>query len=932
MTTEKLENEDQDAQHLDVSRAALTQIITGTIAATKVSESIAEHARSIISNIGLSIQPKRDNFTIREWLDNVVLQTKDNSPESQASWQLVHLALGVAVLRHKARQNQPVDGVDLEFVWGLVRDAVTDPILAPLLPGASRSAQGFLSVPLCSLIKDNRIDELWRLHVWLPDGHRGNHDFAIHSHQPFAQSWILAGEGRDHQYAVTDPEAKCALGTPYAQYRISWSGTGKTHGTAYVPHQPYSIVENTGKIVHIKQVETALHTRDMRYTVGAGVLHRTKVPSDALHATLFYFDSSRGFIQDAPVLGPPDGESYKQYRDVGSQPPCSLANMVEAVRSFERLMEEGQQYTRSGNLEMALRNFNSALALCESGVASSAIPNGDRYKQFVFTKLGGTYRRFGKYEQAKDFLEQAMAMTASSELRIEASGELGVIYRHMDLLDDAERVLRIQYETAKEFQAERFACRSIGNLGMVNYQLSQKRQDEPLLKLATDQLLERVERSRQIKDTIDSQDLDGATREQWLKDAITWETIGLSRLSLCHSARGDAKKAVRAAFEALILARTFEDVNVVAMGRFFYGRALLLDGQRDAALQQFNSHDGCTPALAFCKEPSDEHRQYLRELIDAGADMSVTDGHGYNALDYATFAGDAKAQDIVLEGLCRQSGGMEDFNTLSLLHKESKLRKGYRELFQERLRPVLLAGGGDPDRSISELRRVYAESLAEDLNKKAMFDVLKFVPYSDFLAFGRFPRSSDGLVQEFKVSKTPGNNSDPKSSADYLIFFSYRWINKEPNAKTPDDRQHTQYRRMIAATEEFLKMHPHVNRDRLGVWVDFVCVDQDDPMSGVSALPMIIAQCNAIISLSDNQLHERAWCSVESIMIQTLKRVYNVHVWYEQVLDDGTDGIRNCILRDGPMDLRIVMADKRLTFETDRPKVLFLERQCKLLA
>ncbi|KAJ4404927.1 hypothetical protein N0V85_004783 [Neurospora sp. IMI 360204] len=925
MTTGKLNNEGHDAQHLDVSRSALIQIITGVIAATKVSEAISEHARSIISNTGLTIQPKRDTFTIREWLDNVVLQTKDNSPESQASWQLVHLALGVSVLRHKARQGQPVDGADLEFVWGLVRDAVTDPVLAPLLPGASRSAQGFLSVPLCSLIKDNRIDELWRLHVWLPDGHRGNRDFAIHSHQPFAQSWILAGEGRDHQYAVTDPEAKGALGTPYAQYRIAWSGTGKSHGTAYVPHQSYSIVENTGKIVHIKQVETALHTRDMSYTVGAGVLHRTKVPADALHATLFYFDSSRGFIQDAPVLGPRDGESYKQYRDVGSQPPSSLASMVEAVRSFERLMEEGQQYTRSGNLEMALRNFSSALALCESGAASSAIPKSDRYKQFVFTKLGGTYRRFGKYEQAKDFLEQAMAMIASSELRIEASGELGVIYRHMDLLDDAKRAFRVQYDTAKEFQAEQCTCRSIGNLGMVNYQLSQQRQDESLLGLATNQLLERVERSRQIKDTIDSQDLDAATREQWLKDAITWETIGLSRLSLCYAARGDAKKAVRAAFEALTLARTFEDVNVVAMGRFFYGRALLLDGQRDAALQQFESYDGgCTPTLALCKEPSDEHRQYLRELIDAGADMSVTDGHGYNALDYATFAGDAKAQDMVLEGLRRQAGGVDDSNTSSLLHKESKLRKGYRELFQERLRPVLLAGGGDPDSSISELRRVYAESLAEDADKREMFDVLRFVPYSDFLAFGKFPRSSDNLAQEFKASKTPES-----TWADYLIFFSYRWINKEPNAKTPDDGNHSQYRRMIAATEEFLKMHPHVKRDRLGVWVDFVCVDQDDPMSGVSALPMIIAQCNAVISLSDDQLHERAWCSVESMMIQTLKKAYNVHVWYEQVLDDS---IRNCILRDGPMDLSIVMADKRLTFETDRPKVLFLERQCKLLA
>ena len=103
-------------------------------------------------------------------------------------------------------------------------------------------------------------------------------------------------------------------------------------------------------------------------------------------------------------------------------------------------------------------------------------------------------------------------------------------------------------------------------------------------------------------------------------------------------------------------------------------------------------------------------------------------------------------------------------------------------------------------------------------------------------------------------------------------------------------------------------------------------------MSGVSALPMIIAQCNAVISLADNQLHERAWCSVESMMVQTLKKAYNVHAWYESLLDDKTDGIQNCILRDGPVDLRIVMADKRLTFEADRPKVLFLERQCKLLA
>ena len=73
-------------------------------------------------------------------------------------------------------------------------------------------------------------------------------------------------------------------------------------------------------------------------------------------------------------------------------------------------------------------------------------------------------------------------------------------------------------------------------------------------------------------------------------------------------------------------------------------------------------------------------------------------------------------------------------------------------------------------------------------------------------------------------------------------------------------------------------------------------------MPGVSALPMILAQCNAVISLVDDKYHNRAWCSVEVMMA-----------------------------REGPMDLEVVMAEKQLTFGEDRPKVLFLERQSKLL-
>lgn len=104
-------------------------------------------------------------------------------------------------------------------------------------------------------------------------------------------------------------------------------------------------------------------------------------------------------------------------------------------------------------------------------------------------------------------------------------------------------------------------------------------------------------------------------------------------------------------------------------------------------------------------------------------------------------------------------------------------------------------------------------------------------------------------------------------------------------------------------------------------------------MRGVSALPMIIAQCNAVISLVDDKYHSRAWCSVEAMMIQTLKKSYKMHLWYEHQLPQKHDGEEDAGgLREGPLDLHIFMEEKDLTFESDRPKVLFLERQSKLLS
>ncbi len=63
-------------------------------------------------------------------------------------------------------------------------------------------------------------------------------------------------------------------------------------------------------------------------------------------------------------------------------------------------------------------------------------------------------------------------------------------------------------------------------------------------------------------------------------------------------------------------------------------------------------------------------------------------------------------------------------------------------------------------------------------------------------------------------------------------------------------------------------------------------------------------------------------------MILTLRKSYKIHMWYEDALDE-VSGKHD--LREGPLDLEINMAEKNLTYEYDRPTLLFLERQTKLL-
>ena len=308
---------------------------------------------------------------------------------------------------------------------------------------------------------------------------------------------------------------------------------------------------------------------------------------------------------------------------------------------------------------------------------------------------------------------------------------------------------------------------------------------------------------------------DSKTKIQRTKRAIIYESIGLARLSLCYTAQGNAEKAITTALESLCAANSGGDPNVVAMSQFFVGRALLLHGHRAEAIEHFNAHEKLTPAIVVCKEPSEDYRQYLRELIEAGADMDLVDEHGYSALDYAVFSGDRAAEEIVIEGLRQNLNGDVEHN-IRQRQKMAEIRKNYRELFQAKLRLVLI-NRGHIKNAFQELRLVYFEALAADEEKRSIFYQFKYVPYPKFRRFGKLPCSSDGLTQTYAPESS--RETAQGHHALFVIFFSYRWINKATGAMSPDDINNTQYQRMVRAVEEFLRLNPTIREEDLGIWI-----------------------------------------------------------------------------------------------------------------
>lgn len=769
------ESDNEFQAEVSIPLSIVLHELYGVTVATKAAEGELERITHILTTETDAQRFSRD-FSARTfsgWCAHIDASAFDESQRHRA-----RLAASIAFLCEAGRKGVVVCAEDLDCVWHIIYEALAVPSVSY---SVSRSSQGFLVVPLSSIIKDGNIEELFRLHVWEAGGRRMASNLTIHAHQPFLQSWILAGEGRDYAYEAHPADISTAT---HAEYGVSWSAQGTESGKDYKTHQTSSTIVNRGKLVHVVERASECHASNMTYTIPANALHKSEVAPEILHATLAFFDSRRGFYQDAPVLGPPDGVSYTTRRETPNVTASILVKAVESVREWERAISQGLQHTANGEWEESLRSYRKASNIYET---NPHFPDAPHYRYAVTLRLGHMYRVIGRIELARKILEDARCQMPLNQLRVEITGELAVVnLQHENRLDDAKEALEDQYNAAKHLGLDREVCRAIGNLGMVNYQLYLRRKEPSLLDTAMSQLAERVEIARKLKKYALEQLSDPGSRTELIEFASLREAIALGRFSLCFQQKGDVDRAISTALESLNIQLGLKTPVLIGIARGFYAMALLFGGRSEEALAQCNRPNVCTPIISMCKEPSDEYRGYIRRLVQAGADPELRDEQGYSALDCAVYSGDTKTQEIIEEAL-RQKFLHEAGKKLDGQRYEAVLRKGYRDIFQDKLHHVLLssARGSIPEK----LRRVYAETLDADEENARLFDRLKFVRYTDLLRFGKIPRSSDGLTNRFNIE--PDSNDDEL----FIIFLSYRWIAADRGSSrkndSPDDAANT---------------------------------------------------------------------------------------------------------------------------------------------
>eukprot|EP00930_Biecheleria_cincta_P009717 TRINITY_DN11154_c0_g2_i2.p1 TRINITY_DN11154_c0_g2~~TRINITY_DN11154_c0_g2_i2.p1 ORF type:complete len:932 (-),score=132.18 TRINITY_DN11154_c0_g2_i2:291-3086(-) len=177
---------------------------------------------------------------------------------------------------------------------------------------------------------------------------------------------------------------------------------------------------------------------------------------------------------------------------------------------------------------------------------------------------------------------------------------------------------------------------------------------------------------------------------------------------------------------------------------------------------------------------------------------------------------------------------------------------------------------------------------------------MKVVPLDAFLSHGKLPHSRDRLQRDAEL-------------ADCVVFVSHRWWNVASNE--PDTPEGHKYGLLCRALVALKRQVPNQRLDDVVIWIDYACIDQDDPMErdlGISSLVSYVARSDFLVipvnpipeavSAFKNASHpidlvdygERAWCRLEVYVFLCVAEILQkpLHCYAYGLMPSGM--VQNC--------------------------------------
>src|SRR5262245_46288319 len=129
----------------------------------------------------------------------------------------------------------------------------------------------------------------------------------------------------------------------------------------------------------------------------------------------------------------------------------------------------------------------------------------------------------------------------------------------------------------------------------------------------------------------------------------------------------------------------------------------------------------------------------------------------------------------------------------------------------------------------------------------------------------RIPRSNEG----YAVDAIRGIDAFGAPTVE-VFMVSHRWLrpsldSSRSHADSPDGakaraiNEFSQWRRQWV-------LHRHGFLPEIYYWIDYCCIDQDNPGAAVPLLPLWVACCERFLRIETADYDERTWCRVEPLL------------------------------------------------------------------